>query len=358
MNKWNASRGRVTKTAVTILIAIVLAFVISLIFIMAVGVNPFEAYRKMFTGIFKRSGLFEVLAKATPLIIMGLGVSIGIRGGQSNLGGDGQFYVGAICSVLVGLYLPQNLPPVLIWILAFLVGALAGGAWGALAGFLKAQFNTSEVIITIMLNYCALYIVSWLVSGPLEAPGGIPQTLALSTRYSLPKLAVGSRAHWGILLIPVLAVIVWFIFKKTTLGYRIEAVGAAPHAARYAGIHSKKYLILILFLSGAFCGLAGTVEVYGTYFRVLEGITSSFGFTAMLIALLAQMSPLGIVLASLFISALTVGANSMQMAMNVPTSIVDVVQSLIIVFVLILPGIARKIRERGSLMKKKGGAAA
>lgn len=341
----------------TVLIAFLAAFLVSLVFIAALGVDPFAAYGKIITGAFgKKSSIFEVLAKATPLIIMGLGVSIAARGGLSNLGGDGQFYVGAICSVCVGLYLPQTLPAPLIWVLALVVAIVAGGIWGGLAGWLKSRFNTNEVIITIMLNYVGLYIVSWLVSGPLEAPGGIPQTLALAKQYYLPKLMTGSRAHWGIALAFLLAIGVKFLFKKTTLGYRIEAVGAAPNAAVYGGINQKLFAVLILFISGAFCGVAGMIEVYGTYYRVLEGITSSFGFTAMLIALLGKLDPYAVVLGSLFISVLTVGANSMQIAMNVPTSIVNVIQSLIIIFVLIMPGIEKNMKERRE--KKRAGKGA
>lgn len=340
-------KNSMLKTLGIFLISVAAAFVVSLIFIAALGVNPFTAYGKMFVGAFgKWSSVFEILAKATPLTIMGLGVSIGAKGGLSNLGGDGQFYVGAICSVCVGLYLPLGLPAPLIWILAMLVGAVTGGLWGGLAGALKSRFNTNEVIITIMLNYVAQYLVSWLISGPMQAPGGIPQTRALDTAYSLPKLMAGSRAHLGFILALILAVLVHFIFRRTTLGYRIEAVGAAPEAAVYGGISRKAYLVLILFISGAFCGLAGMLEVYGTYYRVIEGITTSFGFTAMLIALLAKLNPAAVVLGSLFISVLTVGANSMQISLNVPTSIVNVVQSLIILFILIVPGMETRIRER------------
>lgn len=335
------------KPVVVFLVSVLAAFLVSLIFIAALGVNPFDAYGKLVAGAFgKKSGIFEILAKATPLAIMGLGVSISVRGGLSNLGGDGQFYVGALCAVCVGLYLPQTLPAPVIWILAAVVACITGGIWGGLAGYLKTHFNTNEVIITIMLNYVAQYVVSWLVSGPLEAPGGIPQTRALDKAYYLPKLIRGSRAHWGILLAVILMVVVWFVFRRTTLGYRIEAVGAAPEAAVYGGINRKFYMVLIMFVSGAFCGLAGMVEVYGTYYRVLEGITTSFGFTAMLIALLAKLNPIAVVLGSLFISMLTVGANSMQIALNVPTSIVNVIQSLIIIFILIMPGIEKNIRTR------------
>lgn len=348
---------KILRTLRMFLIAVAAAFLVSLVFIAALGVDPFVAYGKMLAGAFgKRSSIFEILAKATPLTIMGLGVSAAAKGGLSNLGGDGQFYMGALCAVCVGLYLPQSLPAPLIWLLAALAAVAAGGIWGGLAGYLKSRFNTNEVIITIMLNYVALYLVSWLVSGPLQAPGGIPQTRALGEAYYLPKLMTGSRAHWGILLALLLAVGMRFVFRRTTLGYRIEAVGAAPDAAVYGGINKRAFGVLILFLSGAFCGLAGMVEVYGTYYRVMEGITTNFGFTAMLIALLAHLEPYAVILGSLFISVLTVGANSMQISLNVPTSIVNVVQSLIILFILIMPSIEDHIRERRTktVQQRKG----
>ncbi|MBE6989771.1 MAG: ABC transporter permease [Ruminococcaceae bacterium] len=354
----NKRTGRAAgKTALVFLISILAAFLVSVLFIAALGVNPFMAYGKLITGAFgRKSSIFEILAKATPLTIMGLGISIGVRGGFSNLGGDGQFYVGAITAVCVGLYLPQTLPAPVIWLLAILVSVISAGLYGGLAGWMRSRFNTNEVIITIMMNYVAQYVVSWLVSGPLQAPGGIPQTRAIATNYYIPKLMVGSRAHWGIVLALVLAVLVHYLFKRTTMGFKIEALGASPEAARYAGINSKLYTVLILAISGAFCGLAGMIEVYGTYYRVLDGITSSFGFTAMLIALLAQLNPFAVILGSVFISVLTVGANSMQIALNVPTSIVNVLQSLIIVFILIMPGIVAHIRGRRlqQLNRKRG----
>ncbi len=354
MGKTLSNQQKALRSIVMVVIAIVAAFLVSFIFIAALGVNPLTAFAKLFTGaVGKKSSIFEILAKATPLIIMGLGISIGVRGGLSNLGGDGQFYAGALASVCVGLFLPQSLPAPLIWVIAIAVAIVAGGIWGGIAGVLKAYFNTSEVIITIMLNYVALYLVSWLLGGALQAPGGIPQTKALSPDFTLPKLMSGVRAHWGFVLAIVLAVLVYYTFKKTAIGYRIEAVGSAPHAAVYGGINQKKFGILILFISGAFCGLAGMVEVYGTYYRVLEGITTDFGFTAMLIALLAKLNPYAVIFGSLFISILTVGANSMQISLNIPTSIVNVVESLIILFILIMPCIQSNLLERKKLRASK-----
>ncbi len=348
-------RHKVMQNLAVILLSILAAFLVSVVFIAALGVNPLATYWAMLKGAFGRpAGILEILAKATPLLIIGLGISLAQKGGLANLGGDGQFYIGAICSICVGLFLPAGTPTLLVWVLAFLLGVLGGGAWGALAGFLKAFFGTSEVIITIMLNYVALYLVAWLVAGPLQAPGGIPQTRALPDVYHFPKLLQGSRAHWGILLGLAAAVLVWFIMRKTVLGYRIEAVGAAPKAAVYGGIHTKGYTVFILFLAGAFAGVAGMVEVYGSVYRVLEGITTNFGFTAMLIALLAQLNPFAVILGSLFISSLTVGANAMQIQMNVPTSIVYVVQSLIIFFILVFPGIRESVKKQSGRAKGEG----
>ena len=141
-------------------------------FILALGVNPFTAFAAMTAGVFGRAyGLAETVAKATPLIIIGLGITVASRGGMANLGGDGQYYVGALSAICVGLYLPEGTPPVVVWTLAFLGAVVAGATWGGLAGFLRARYHTSEVIITIMLNYVALYMVGALVNGPLQAPG-------------------------------------------------------------------------------------------------------------------------------------------------------------------------------------------
>lgn len=349
MHKKNLGKSGhfVLENAKVIGISIVAAFLVCMIFIFALGDNPVYVFWTMLKGALGRKyGLAEILAKATPLIIIGLGITVAAKGGMSNLGGDGQFYVGALASITVGLFLPPSWPSFLVWILAFLAAVISGGIWGALAGWLKSRFNTSEVIITIMLNYVALYFVGFMVSGPLQAPGGIPQTKSLDAARHFPKIISGTRAHGGIILAIIGAFMVWYLFKKMKLGYRIQTVGESPKAATYGGINTKGYMVLTMFIAGAFAGVAGMAEVYGVYYRVLEGITVNLGFTALLIALLARLNPFAVILGSLFISALTVGANSMQIVMNVPTSIVDVVQSLIIFFMLIMPAILGGLNKR------------
>ncbi len=351
--KYNAqSLQKMLKGPWTILMAVAAAFAVSVLFILALGENPFAVYASILSGVFGHPyGLMEVFAKATPLIIIGVGVAVAGKGGMTNLGGDGQFYIGAISSIVIGIYCFDKMPPVLIWILAVAAAVAGGGIWGGIAGWLRARFNTSEVIITIMMNYVALYLVAFLVGGPLQAPGGIPQTYALDKTLWFSKLFESGRVHTGIVVALFIAVIVWLVFKKTALGYKIETFGHSRFAAAYGGIDTKRYMLLTMLISGGIAGLAGMVEVFGTYYRVLEGITTDLGFIAMLIALLARYNPIAVIAGSLFIAVLTVGANSMQIDMNVPTAIMGIVQSLIIFFVIVMPGIQKKIGR--SLVQKR-----
>ncbi len=325
---------------VNLLLAVLMAIIISVIFILALGENPLDVFAQIGRGAFRStSSVLEILAKATPIITIGLGICVASSAGMTNLGGDGQFYMGAISSVVVGLYV--NAPPVVIWLIAILVSILAGGVWGGIAGLLRSTLGTSEVIITIMMNYIALYLVGFLISNPLQAPGGIPQTKALDSYLHFPKLMTGSRAHWGILLVAVLAIAVSFVMTKTIFGFKLSTIGRSPKAAKYGGIQTNKLSTISLFIAGAFAGLAGMIEVYGTYYRVLEGITSSFGFTAVMIAILANNKAFGVIAGSLLLSTLTVGVNAMQIEVDVPTSIVTVIQSVVVFSFLVMPAIRK-----------------
>lgn len=340
--KRKTSKGSLKEKLLDLLLAIFMAVIISVVFIMALGENPLHVFAQIGSGAFRSTNsVLEILAKATPIIIIGLGICVASSTGMTNLGGDGQFYIGAIASVIVGLYL--NAPPVLVWLIAILVAILAGGVWGGIAGLLRSTLGTSEVIITIMMNYIALYLVGFLISNPLQAPGGIPQTKALADNLHFPKLMTGSRAHWGIIFIVILAIAVSFVMNKTVFGFKMSTIGRSPKAAEYGGIQTKQLSTLSLFIAGAFAGLAGMIEVYGTYYRVLEGITSSFGFTAVMIAILANNKALGVVVGSLLLSTLTVGVNAMQIENDVPTSIVTVIQGVVVFSFLVMPAIRNNI---------------
>lgn len=336
------SGRRPSKAAyANVLLAIGLALLVSVVFILALGENPIAVFSYIIKGAFsKASSILEIFAKATPLITIGLGICVASSAGMTNLGGDGQFYIGAMASVCVGLFVKA--PTVVIWILSILVAIIAGGIWGGIAGFLKSTIDTSEVIIAIMLNYIALYIVGFLLSNPLQAPGGLPQTRAIDKSLYIPKIMTGARAHWGIVAAFILAIAVWFVMSRTLFGFRLSTVGRSPQAALYGGISIKKMSTLSMVIAGAFSGLAGMIEVYGTYYRVLEGITVNFGFTAVMIAILAKNKPAGVIIGSLLISALTVGVNSMQIEANVPTCIVTVIQSVVVFSFLVMPAIRAK----------------
>ncbi|WP_084573625.1 ABC transporter permease [Sporomusa malonica] len=323
-------------SATVILAAVILSLLCGAVFIALAGANPLEAYYDMLKSTLGRYyGVGEVISKSIPLVLIAAGVAIGFYGGQTNLGGDGQFYLGAIAAVWTGLLFAE-LPWPLVFILSWIAACLAGGAWGAIAGVLKAYLNTSEIIVTIMLNYVSVLFVSFLVHGPLKEKGGfIPQTATLPEELHLPIILEATRAHAGILVALIALLTLWFVIHKTVLGYRIRAVGQGLAGARYAGIHCGRYITLSLFLSGALAGLAGAIEVFGIHHRVLEGISSDFGFTAVIVALLGRLKPLGILGSALLLSGLVVGANAMQVSQGVPVSVVLMLESMMVAFVLL-----------------------
>ncbi|KAF0092508.1 MAG: simple sugar transport system permease protein [Fusobacteria bacterium] len=319
-----------------ITIAIVVALIISGIFILFMGVNPFYAFEMLFYGVFGSVfGIGEMLAKATPLLLVGLGVSIAFKGGMTNLGGDGQFLVGAILATIAGTNI-VGLPTPIHMILIVIVAALGGAIWGGIAGFLKAKYNTNEVIMTIMMNYIALYIFSYLIESPLRDPSGVlPQSKSIPIPLQIPKLLTGTRAHIGIIFALILVIIVYLLVNKTMFGYKVKVIGISPKAAVYAGINTFRQTILIMAVSGAFAGIAGMVQVYAIHFRLLDGIAGGFGFSAIVVALLGRLNAYGILIASLFVGALLAGANSMQVSSGVPASIVGITQAVVILLILI-----------------------
>ncbi len=332
---------------VKVIIAIVAALIISGIFILFIGVNPFYAFEMLFIGVFGRLfGFGEMLAKATPLLLVGLGVAIAFKGGLTNLGGDGQFLVGAVLATMVGTEI-VGLPVPIHMILIVIAGALGGAIWGGIAGFLKAKLNTNEVIMTIMMNYIAIYLFSFLIDNPLRDPSGVlPQSKSIPAVLQIPKLLTGTRANIGILFAIVAVILVYYFINKTVFGYKIRAIGISPKASVYAGINSFRQTVLIMMLSGAFAGVAGMVQVYAIHFRLLDGIAGGVGFSAIVVALLGRLNPFGILLASLFIGGLLAGANSMQATTGVPASIVGIIQAIVILFIIVNQNSKSKILPR------------
>jgi ABC-type uncharacterized transport system permease subunit len=341
--------------ALTPIFAVLAALLVGAVMLLALNANPIEAYAALIEGAFgSTNALADTIVKATPLLFVGLGICISFRGGVINIGGEGQFIVGALAATTVGLVLP-NLPGILLVPVALLAGFVAGGIYGGIAGFLKAYFNVNEILSTIMLNQIAVQAMNFLLRGALIDPAQanldsqIPQTARLARAYDLPRL-VPTRLHLGALIAVVLAVVVYIFLWRTTIGYRIRAVGLNPHASRYAGIDVKRYIMLSLVLSGAFAGLGGAVQVYGVTHRMItdgsaSGFTGSAGFNGIVAALFGQLHPLGTIPAAFFFGALLVGANRLQRAMQVPAALITALNGLVVVFV-VSSEIWRRRRQR------------
>jgi len=308
------------------------------------------AYSALFQGSiynFRRPGfeagikpLTETLTFATPLIAAGLGVAVAFRVGLFNIGGRGQMLVAAGAAGYVGFAWP--LPFGIHLIVAVLVGMLAGAIWGGIVGVLKAFTGAHEVIVTIMLNYIAFYLISFLLRTPgaLQAPGSTnPKSPAMLPTAVFPDLfGPQYNLHWGFVVAIAATIYVWYLINRSSLGFQFRAVGENPHAARVAGINVKRIYVYAMLISGALVGLAGVAQVLGTVTSGFSsGIDASIGFDAITVALLGRSKPLGVFVAGVLFGALKAGGYSMQAAQGVPIDIVLVVQSLIVLFIAAPP---------------------
>lgn len=328
------------RTIMVSLAALIGALLIGAIFILLAKSDPVRAYKVMLTGPFSSSfGLTETLVRTTPLLLTGLGIIISFRSGVLNIGGEGQILIGAIAAAGVALKF-ESLPSLILFPVVLLSGAAAGGIWGGIAGFLKARLNVNEILSTVMLNQIAAQLYLLLIRGILIDPQevaygtGVPQTALLPSTVWMSRLIPGTRLNTGFILALVLAVAVYVLLMKTTVGYRLRAVGAGPEAAKYAGINVPFYMVLSMFLAGALAGLAGTVEVLGVHHRALEDISAGYGFSAIVAALFGRLHPIGVIPASILFGALILGADMMQRAVSIPAAIVMVIQGFIILFVV------------------------
>jgi ABC-type uncharacterized transport system permease subunit len=319
------------------------------------GANPIQAYAALIEGAFgSGNAVAETAVKAVPLLLVGLGICIAFRANVINIGGEGQMIIGALMGTLVGILLPNWPGPVVIT-LALLAGFAGGAIWGAIPGALKAYFRVNEILSTVMMNAIAVQVMNYLLRGPMidpaqeELASKIPQTMRLPEAFHLPRL-VPTRLHLGALIAVVLAFLVYFLLWRTTLGYRIRAVGQNPDAARYGGVRVARHVVISLLLSGAFAGLAGVTQVYGLNYRMItdgsaSGFTGSAGFNGIVTALFGQLHPIGTIPASFLFGALLVGANKLQRAMQVPSAFVTALNGLVVVFV-VSSEIWRRRRQR------------
>lgn len=321
-------------------LAMVVALVVGVLLLFLLGTDPIEAYSALIRGALGNvSGITQTLTKATPLLLVGLGICIAFRGGVINIGGEGQIVVGALAATAFGVGF-GNLPALILLPLTLVSGAAAGLIWGGIPGLLKARLGVNEILTTVMMNQIALRLMNFLLRGPMLDPEhiaagtSIPQSATLPESIWLPRLVPRTLFHSGAILAVLLALAVYFLLWRTTIGYRIRAVGLNPNASRYAGIPVPKYVTLSLALSGMLCGLAGAVEVLGVHHRMLEGLSGGYGFSGIVAALFGKLHPLGAIPASALFGALLVGADKMQRAVQVPSALAIALQGLVVLFVV------------------------
>lgn len=328
----------------TPLAAVAAALLVGAVMLALLGVSPTEAYAAMFEGAFgSANSVADTLVKATPLLLVAVGICIAFRGGMLNIGGEGQLIVGGLAATAAVLQLP-DLPSWALIPLGLGLGFLAGAAWGAVPGLLKARLQVNEILTTIMMNAIAVQLLNFLLRGPMMDPeqvlagSFIPQTARFTIAADLPRL-IPTRLHAGFLLAILVAILAWVLLWRTTIGFRIRAVGLNPFASRRAGIRVSRYGVMAMVLSGALCGLAGAVMVMGVNHRMFTdgssaGFTGSAGFNGIVAALFGQLHPLGAIPASIFFGGLIVGANAMQRAVQIPSAMITALNGLLVIFVV------------------------
>jgi ABC-type uncharacterized transport system permease subunit len=326
--------------------AVVAALLIGAIMLWALGANPVTGYKALIEGAFgSGNALTQTALKAVPLILVGVGICIAFRANVLNIGGEGQIVVGGLVATLTALAVP-NVPRPLMIPLVLLAGAAGGGLWGAIPGALKAYFNVNEILSTIMLNIVAVQLMNYLLAGPLldktqnTTFARIPQTTRLSPNGDLPVLVHNTGLHAGVIVALLAAVAAYLVLWRTTLGFRLRAVGLSREASRYGGMPVKRTITLALTLSGAMAGLAGAVLVFGSLSHRMvtdgtaTGFTGAAGFNGIVAALFGGLHPLWTILASFIFGGLLVGGNAMQIAVQVPSPLIVALNGLVVVFVV------------------------
>ena len=331
------TRFRVPPALVSVagpVVGTILGLLIGAALIMIAGADPIASYKTMLLGAFggKRQ-ITETLLKTTPLLLIGLGLAAAFRARVWNIGGEGQYYMGALAGGLIALNFPQWPRPVLL--VTMLLAGLAGGAlWASIPALLKVRVGMNEIISTLMLNYIAILFVTYLARGPLQEPGGyLPMSALFPEATRLPAIP-GTRIHSGVFLVALLVPLIYVLLWHTPLGFRLRAVGSRMSVARYAGFNVEGAIVFVLLLSGALAGLSGIMEVSNIHFRLKAGISGGYGFSAVLVALLGRMNPFGVAIAAFFFAALTVGAETMHVLAGLPPELAQAIQAVVVLSVL------------------------
>jgi ABC-type uncharacterized transport system permease subunit len=320
-----------------VILAVLAAFLVSAILLLTAKANPLESFGALFEGAFGSwRAITETLVKATPLILTGLATVIAFRARVWNIGQEGQLFIGAMAGYFA-FTLFEGLPRLPLILLICLFAVVGGGAYGWLAAFLKTHFRVDEIISTVMLNYIAIFFLSFMLSGigPWREEGSYyQQSAAIPDPAHFFLLLPGYRLHLGFALAVLSAVLIWVLLEKTPLGYEIRAFGDNPTAARFKGTNTSAIVMITMAISGGLSGLAGASELFGVHHRLVLDLSTGLGYTGIIVGMLAWLNPLGVVLAGILFGALTNGAFRLQIISGVPTAFIEAIQAIVLLFVL------------------------
>lgn len=346
------------------LVAVLLAFVVGALIILAKGVNPLEAYAALFKGAFgSLDSIGTTIRKATPLLLTGLAVVFGYRGGVFNIGAEGQLILGGMAATAVGIRL-QGAPVWLHVTLCILAAMAAGSLWSLLPGALKAFRGFNEVITTLMMNYIAVQVLAWSVRqdavtggtwqvwkylGLKDPTQPFAKSATIFDSAQLPVLWDQMRLNLGAVIAILAAILVFVILWRTAFGFAVRTVGSNPRAAKYAGIRVSRTMLMTMLISGSLAGLAGGVEIMGNQGRIIDGFLINAGFDGIPVALVGQLHPFGAMLSALFFGGLRAGSNTMQIMVGVPISLIYILQALAILFAIA----GASVNLRGRLARPK-----
>jgi general nucleoside transport system permease protein len=320
---------------------------VAMLLALIAGANPLATLGQIATGALgSKLAILETLNRATPLIFTGLAVAVAFRARLWNIGAEAQLYAGAIVAVLLGT---GGLGSPLVLPVSALAAMLAGATFLLGPVLLKTRLGVDEVVTTLLLNFIMLLFVSYLLEGPMKDPMGMgwPKSSALIAEARLPRIALGLRLHWGFALALIAAVVVWVIQTRTTLGFEIRAVGQNPEAARFAGMPVNAVLVKTALLSGGLAALAGWSEVAGLKGHLSQDLSPGFGYTGIIVAMLALLHPLGVVLTAIFVAGIFVGSDAMSRAAGVPTYIADMLMATALLFMVLAILLTRVRLARG-----------
>ena len=318
------------------IIAVFLTLLTGMVMFRLMGTDPLQALEAFFIEpISTMDGIAELLVKAAPLILIAIGLSIGFQANVWNIGAEGQLTIGALFGGSLALVFYELETPFLIPAM-LLAGTFGGMVWAAIPALLKTRFNTNEILTSLMLTYVALLILSYLIHGPLRDPDGFnfPESRLFHNSALMPVLVEGTRLHIGILIALGVAIFAWLFIFKHMIGFQIRVVGLAPAAASFAGFKQKKLIWLALVISGGTAGLAGVIEVAGPIGQIVPVISPGYGFTAIIVAFLGRLHPIGVIFSGLLMALTYLGGDSAQITMNLPNAVTGVFQGMLLFFLL------------------------